>query len=1175
MMFSQTKALLLTDSPQILLSGNDYGSCLLQLCSQFDLFILNGACNGDMDGRGGRLILRTCFTIVCTKSEEADQQLQAARNLIPFDTNTDTFISCRKGAAACMEKRNESHARGDLAHTVVLDWLEKLGHDLDIRDGAPLFIISSVDYDNYLARLKLPAGPRKAKSPHETKTRRSGEETNAGGTLQRDPREKEGKTFDRENEPSENYKELPSASHEPHENSNGGKDTNTLLSDKEKTETPPPVSRKESQANAAGETTEETIVNQTKTKKAKRSKPPKRQSVKLDGVVRPPKPGDMSEKGQRGDIDIMCLQTTCGVILFESTSADGNWSSSEDEKMAAIRDTVLYAMEQLKRGESVFRFIMPDLKPPPSVTLVVALPFITREILRQALRDVEVEPGFRFLCSDDIQSSELPKSETYVGPDVGASASPESACAHGAPQTETTSCKSRCSWWNELIQDGNDVTSMPLEHMETINLRLDVDRLRVDTQRDGDGEGTVERYDLATKDLDMQVFKADLESGGPVDNICFVLDELTHHTFSLLEQLSAEYPNSPIWSVVMFVRRTPQGFSHRRMGAVLRCPPSVQLMLKELDLNPLHKGDAYTTRSAARGLPCDGPPIIFIRHRDHDTSVRPLDCPRCAKELVDILQNRLGLQAAQETPVEISSGDRPLVQPARTSPPAGDSSLEISSGETSLAQSSSTTRLRLGDVRVNESEALKAEPPPPKAARRRPAPKPVAMEARNLTFKDVLLLVCMPLSYYKPRGNELWLASLEDIIKFCSRVSSGKLLAGLREQGLPVKVVTDNTSGEIAMPEKDEIILTDVMSVQSLERKVVIFFPGGPPLDDEGTQPEQAVWDAEGLASNEKHTVSTSASDGEQSQRIFDQASPRNAEADVPDRQVTTSTSTTLPESELMDQTAGTSNQAMQAERSTTPVTVCETRETTDSTPQRKHSPLLRDIGTNPDQMECTTSANDCSLKERHEYSEALSESSYDIHDGESTVSAIDSDVQNPHRGESVISSTQQNPKKTYPNPEFPLTVKDANNADALKRVFGNMIVLKPDNTPTHDTHHIQDTDQTKNVPEQSLMSVPVQTTVPRMGMDVRGDAPILQTILAEELLEMRSEASSGSPSVFSGDVSADTAFLVSESNQGAAQQTEEQERIREALSQLSMDDQDWLFLAAARCLSQLIVVIP
>ncbi|KAK7116034.1 hypothetical protein V1264_001789 [Littorina saxatilis] len=36
-----------------------------------------------------------------------------------------------------------------------------------------------------------------------------------------------------------------------------------------------------------------------------------------------------------------------------------------------------------------------------------------------------------------------------------------------------------------------------------------------------------------------------------------------------------------------------------------------------------------------------------------------------------------------------------------------------------------------------------------------------------------------------------------------------------------------------------------------------------------------------------------------------------------------------------------------------------------------------------------------------------------------------------------------------------------------------------------------------------------------------------------------------------------------------------ELQRIREAMSSLSMDDQDSVFLAASRCLSQLIVFIP
>ena len=43
---------------------------------------------------------------------------------------------------------------GDLAHTLVLERLDELSQQLRDRDSHPLFIISSVNYDNYLARLQ-------------------------------------------------------------------------------------------------------------------------------------------------------------------------------------------------------------------------------------------------------------------------------------------------------------------------------------------------------------------------------------------------------------------------------------------------------------------------------------------------------------------------------------------------------------------------------------------------------------------------------------------------------------------------------------------------------------------------------------------------------------------------------------------------------------------------------------------------------------------------------------------------------------------------------------------------------------------------------------------------------------------------------------------------------------
>nr|KAG5699707.1 hypothetical protein BaRGS_022105 [Batillaria attramentaria] len=286
--------------------------------------------------------------------------------------------------------------------------------------------------------------------------------------------------------------------------------------------------------------------------------------------------------------------------------------------------------------------------------------------------------------------------------------------------------------------------------------------------------GSVERHDVAIKEFDLKVFKETPEKDGLLDSLCFILDELTNLT--LLEQLANEYPDSPIWSVVMYLREPPQNFKHRMLKSVLRCPPSVQLMLKELDLNPLHKDNAYTTRSTARGLPCDGPPIIFIQHRKHDTKARPLDCSDCAQELDDILLNKLGLKSLLASPAE------------------GCATSQASAQE---------------------------------------VPKRTA--AADLSFRDVLLLVCMPLAYYKPGGPDLWEASMKDAHKFYQYVTASKFFKGLLKSGLPLNPVTDNTSREIACPSDDKIVITEIMGVQSIERKVVFFLPGGPPFDTLGS----------------------------------------------------------------------------------------------------------------------------------------------------------------------------------------------------------------------------------------------------------------------------------------------------------------------------------------------------
>ena len=54
-----------------------------------------------------------------------------------------------------------SVAVGDLGHTLVLERLDELSQQLRDRDSHPLFIVSSVEYDNYLAKLQRRRSRRK------------------------------------------------------------------------------------------------------------------------------------------------------------------------------------------------------------------------------------------------------------------------------------------------------------------------------------------------------------------------------------------------------------------------------------------------------------------------------------------------------------------------------------------------------------------------------------------------------------------------------------------------------------------------------------------------------------------------------------------------------------------------------------------------------------------------------------------------------------------------------------------------------------------------------------------------------------------------------------------------------------------------------------------------------
>lgn len=74
---------------------------------------------------------------------------------------------------------------------------------------------------------------------------------------------------------------------------------------------------------------------------------------------------------------VVCMQVKAAGVSGSS------WAHNEAASRDAYRSVLLKAAKQLNRASHVFRFITPDLIPPPDITLVIAVPFMSRRQLHQ------------------------------------------------------------------------------------------------------------------------------------------------------------------------------------------------------------------------------------------------------------------------------------------------------------------------------------------------------------------------------------------------------------------------------------------------------------------------------------------------------------------------------------------------------------------------------------------------------------------------------------------------------------------------------------------------------------------------------------------------------------------------------------------------------------------------
>ena len=99
-------------------------------------------------------------------------------------------------------------AVGDLAHTLVLERLDQLSQQLRDRDSHPLFIVSSVNYDNYLAKLQNSRKKQMQEKEKDTKNCSRERARNTSGKAE-SPTGREADRSDPEGEESEERWRLP------------------------------------------------------------------------------------------------------------------------------------------------------------------------------------------------------------------------------------------------------------------------------------------------------------------------------------------------------------------------------------------------------------------------------------------------------------------------------------------------------------------------------------------------------------------------------------------------------------------------------------------------------------------------------------------------------------------------------------------------------------------------------------------------------------------------------------------------------------------------------------------------------------------------------------------------------------------------------------------------------
>lgn len=304
----------------------------------------------------------------------------------------------------------------------------------------------------------------------------------------------------------------------------------------------------------------------------------------------------------------------------------------------------------------------------------------------------------------------------------------------------------------------------------------------------------------------------------------------------VVENLKKEFDSSCIWCAEVSGKMIPEYFTPVLLKTVLRCPPSVQALLKRTDPN-VEYTKLYTDDSTLNGLPTDGFRPKLIEHQFHEAT-SPLDCCQCADDLLKFFRHELKLHFEEETNSFDHCPQRQGEITTTECDARGSLVMDIKSlqaeGENKSVQTPyirkhkflpSPEQSTAMAVAKDSAEAFSQNPSPnslpiPKLKKKRNLCHP-----RRIKFNDIAVIFSYPRSCLN-RTNDLLIVNTLPEDLHHNNIENSVFYRRMKDAGLPAVFRAPKADArEIALPADDRVLFSVTNAVTGLERKVIVYVP--------------------------------------------------------------------------------------------------------------------------------------------------------------------------------------------------------------------------------------------------------------------------------------------------------------------------------------------------------------